>query len=125
MNQYVYMMLSKDEYELPIAIADTVSELAQIVGVKPSQISSTINKAEHRGTRKPRFIRVQITNDDSASKGKQRGVVMIDNNGKRKNFPSILAGAKFVNGNASCIYSCCAGKPGCKTYKGYRWEFIK
>ena len=38
----VWMKVTNDEYELPIAVADSVSELAKIVNAKPTHISSAV-----------------------------------------------------------------------------------
>lgn len=40
----VYMKVTGDKYELPIAIADTAAELARIVGVHKSTIWSQISR---------------------------------------------------------------------------------
>lgn len=45
----IWMKVSEDGYELPEAVADTPSELAKIIGVKPNNISSAISKAKSRG----------------------------------------------------------------------------
>ena len=37
--RYLYMATTKDEYELPIAVADSVSELAEMLGMKSTTIS--------------------------------------------------------------------------------------
>lgn len=37
--KYLYMATTKDEYELPIAVADSVSELAEMLGMKSTTIS--------------------------------------------------------------------------------------
>lgn len=42
----VYMKVMADKYELPIAIADSPKELAEMVGVKANSISSQITRAE-------------------------------------------------------------------------------
>lgn len=42
----VYMKVTGDKYELPIAIADSPKELAEMVGVKANSISSQITRAE-------------------------------------------------------------------------------
>ena len=39
MQRVVYMKVTRDEYELPVAVADTVVELAKICGVKVNSIS--------------------------------------------------------------------------------------
>ena len=40
--KYLYVATTKDRYELPIAVADSVSELAEMLGMKPTTISITI-----------------------------------------------------------------------------------
>lgn len=45
----VYMRVSKDRYELPLAIADTIKELAIICGVSPNLISSCISQSKRKG----------------------------------------------------------------------------
>lgn len=37
--KYLYVATTKDRYELPIAVADSVSELAEMLGMKPTTIS--------------------------------------------------------------------------------------
>lgn len=51
----LWLMVTKDKYQLPLAVADTAEELAKIVGVKPSTI---IKSVTHR--RKSRYIRIYV-----------------------------------------------------------------
>lgn len=37
--KYLYMATTKDRYELPIAVTDSVSELAEMLNMKPTTIS--------------------------------------------------------------------------------------
>ena len=37
--RYLYVATTKDKYELPIAVADSVSELAKMLNMKPTTIS--------------------------------------------------------------------------------------
>jgi hypothetical protein len=37
--KYLYIATTKDRYELPIAVADSVSELAEMLDMKPTTIS--------------------------------------------------------------------------------------
>lgn len=39
----VYIMVTQDEFELPVAIADTVTELSKIAGVHARTIYSSIS----------------------------------------------------------------------------------
>lgn len=55
----VYMMITKDKFELPLAIADSAEELAKMVGVLPSGVYSGARNAQ-KGKRKSKYIRVLI-----------------------------------------------------------------
>ena len=48
-EKYLYMKVTADEYELPIAVADSVGELARMLGVYPSGILAGI-KGKHKRT---------------------------------------------------------------------------
>lgn len=39
---YLYMKVTKDKYEFPVAIADSAAELARMVGVKTQTVQSCI-----------------------------------------------------------------------------------
>lgn len=45
----VYMMVTKDEYELPLAVADSAKELAEITGRSVNTIRSAICHFKRRG----------------------------------------------------------------------------
>lgn len=42
----VYMKVTKDEFELPLAVADTPTELARITGDNLGTINSTLSRAK-------------------------------------------------------------------------------
>ena len=44
----IYMMTTKDKYELPLAVADSVGELAELTGVNPRKITYSLSKAKTR-----------------------------------------------------------------------------
>lgn len=54
----IYMMITKDKYELPLAVGDSIMELSRILNVDPSSIL--------RGTRrgKSKYVKVFIDIDD-------------------------------------------------------------
>ena len=54
------MAVSKDETRLPIAIADTAKELAEIVGANESNVKSIASKGKHGDIKNPRYIAVII-----------------------------------------------------------------
>lgn len=58
-SKYIYMKVSEDKYQLPIAIADTVVELAKMCGTKPNCISSCISHAKKKNN-KTSYIKVEV-----------------------------------------------------------------
>lgn len=59
----LYMMVSKDKYELPLAVADSVRELAEMTGGKENSIRTFITKYEHGAIKNSRYRRVDIDED--------------------------------------------------------------
>ena len=53
----LYMKVTKDEYELPLAVAESASELGRMVGTSGSVVLSSIS--HHR----PGWVRIEV--DDS------------------------------------------------------------
>lgn len=53
---YLWMEVTNDEYELPIAIADTAKELAEMRGVDRTTIAKSIKRKEE----KSRFKRIIV-----------------------------------------------------------------
>jgi len=60
----VWMMVSKDKFELPEAIADSAGELARIVGISEDTIYSTVSHMKAGRLKSGRFRRVEIEEDD-------------------------------------------------------------
>ncbi|MEG0650445.1 MAG: hypothetical protein RR764_11495 [Oscillospiraceae bacterium] len=70
MKKYVYMAVWADEYELPVAVADTAKELAQlpcIFGIASNRfISATVAQQQRKTTKRYktkipyRFLRILI-----------------------------------------------------------------
>ena len=48
MKMILYIMVTRDKYELPLAVADTAAELARMVGVTTNAVLSGISKARKR-----------------------------------------------------------------------------
>lgn len=55
----IYMKVSKDEYELPEAIADSAVELAQMLGIKAQSVYDSMKHVKSRGSKSP-YIKVEI-----------------------------------------------------------------
>ena len=62
-NRYLYFCNTLDEYELPIAVAANVPELARMVGTSVNCIYSTISHCQQKGLRS-RFRKVLWIDDD-------------------------------------------------------------
>lgn len=60
---FVYMKVTKDKYELPVAIADTALELAEICGTTRTNILSAIINAKKRGQNSV-YKKVEIEEDE-------------------------------------------------------------
>ena len=56
----VYMKVTRDKYELPVAIADTVGELAKMTGASKETIFSNISHQKRGSIRKGSFKKVDI-----------------------------------------------------------------
>ena len=59
----VYLKVSHDKYELPLVVADSVREMAEICGVPENNISSLISKYEHGILKCTSFMKVVIPED--------------------------------------------------------------
>ena len=52
--KYLYMATTKDKYELPIAVADSVSELANMLGMKSTTVSIYLSLG------RPGFYKIKV-----------------------------------------------------------------
>ena len=60
---YVWMKVTKDKYELPVAVAETHSELARICGTTPGNVLSSASRYRH-GQRRGGYIRVEVEEEE-------------------------------------------------------------
>ncbi len=56
---FVYMKITTDRYELPLAVADTGAELAKICGTSENNVYNAIRKAKLMGHR-CQYVRVEV-----------------------------------------------------------------
>ena len=54
----VYMEITRDKYELPLAVANNLPELARMVGAKESTVKS------HISHKTGKYIRVEINEEE-------------------------------------------------------------
>lgn len=59
----LYIRVTRDKYELPTAVADTIVELAEICGTTKNSISSYMSHSKANG-RWCRYRRVEIDDDE-------------------------------------------------------------
>ena len=67
MKQYLWMAVTEDKYELPIAVSDTCAELARKVGRENSTVKSLVSRSLSKGG-KCKYIKVEIDDCLDASK---------------------------------------------------------
>lgn len=60
----IWMLVTDDEYEFPLQIADSAVELARICGVTPNDIRSAVSHSKERGGRS---IYVKVDIDDESN----------------------------------------------------------
>ena len=55
----LWMKITKDEYELPVAVAETAAELARMLNVSVDTIYSATSRRRNRGD-KTAFVKVEL-----------------------------------------------------------------
>ena len=55
----VYMAVTSDRYRLPVAVADSIGELAQLCGVTYSTVAKSLARARNHGVQS-KYIRVLL-----------------------------------------------------------------
>lgn len=58
MGKYLWIAVATDEYELPIAVADTAQELANIFGVKTTTIINCVSRGRSGRENGYRYLKV-------------------------------------------------------------------
>lgn len=56
--KYLWMMVSSDKYELPLAVTDTAAQLGRIVGVREATICKMAAMAARGELKRSRYVRV-------------------------------------------------------------------
>lgn len=63
---FVWLKVTADRYELPLAVADTGEELARVCGTSPNNVYSTMSKAKRLGHR-CQYVRVEVGRDENVT----------------------------------------------------------
>ncbi len=64
MRMVVWMEVTKDKYELPVAVADDAYKLSELTGASVNNIRSTVCRYEHGEIKRSRFVRVEMEEDE-------------------------------------------------------------
>ena len=59
-----YIAVTQDEYELPVAVAESVSELARMMGTSVNAINSWLSKSKRRHMKRPKYEKVEVEGMD-------------------------------------------------------------
>lgn len=62
--RYLYLLVSSDKYELPLAVADSSEELAEMLGVRRNTIDSIICHARDGRRKRSKYCKVEWIEDD-------------------------------------------------------------
>ena len=66
---YIWMMVTRDKYELPLAIADTSRELAELTGFHKNSIANSVLSYE-TGSKRSRFRKVRVDRNEDEEQDK-------------------------------------------------------
>lgn len=59
----LYMQVTLDEYELPLAVADSSTELARMLGLRRDSVRSSMCHCKKKGW-KCSYVKVEVEDDD-------------------------------------------------------------
>lgn len=62
--KYLWMKVTQDEYQLPLVVGRSADELAKMCGVGKEVIFRWINRQKNNPEIKPKYIRVDYTDEE-------------------------------------------------------------
>ena len=62
--KYLWMKVTKDNYQLPLVVADTSSQLAELCGINKEVIFRQINRQKNNPKVKPIYVRVEYGDEE-------------------------------------------------------------
>lgn len=62
-KESLYLAVSQDKYELPIAVAGSEEELCRILKLKPGAVNMHISRAQNGKLKKQKYFRVEVNDD--------------------------------------------------------------
>ena len=60
----LYLAVSTDKYELPIAVAGSAFELERLLGLGRGTVISHISKVRHGTLRKQKYLKIEIDDEE-------------------------------------------------------------
>jgi hypothetical protein len=60
----IWMLCTKDKYNLPLAIYETAREMSNAVGVSTGTLYSYSNKVKVNGWKYPKYVNVEIDDEE-------------------------------------------------------------
>lgn len=60
----LYLAVSADKYEFPIAVADSARELERMLGLGRGTVISHISKVRQGGLKKQKYLRIEIDDEE-------------------------------------------------------------
>ena len=76
----IYMMVTDDKFELPLAVADSAPELAEMIGRNVNTIYSGISHEQHGRIKRSIYKKVEV----EGCKKKRKNVSKITSRGRSK-----------------------------------------
>lgn len=56
----LWLMVTLDKYELPLAVAESASELAKIAGVSKNTVMASVSHVKHGRKKRSKYIKVEV-----------------------------------------------------------------
>lgn len=63
--KYLWLMVSSDKYELPLAVTDTAAQLGKIAGVRTDTICKMAALAARGELKRSKYVRVSVEEDNN------------------------------------------------------------
>ena len=63
--KYLWLMVSSDKYELPLAVTDTAAQLGKIAGVRTDTICKMAALAARGELKRSKYVRVSVEGDNN------------------------------------------------------------
>ena len=60
----IWMAVTADKFELPLCVADTANDLAKMLRISASTISSAVNQKTKRSNKNMKFVKVEVSEND-------------------------------------------------------------